>query len=933
MRKQRTMTNLVKHISHIAHALSDLIATCLEQNTTHTALRAAYQHCCEANQSAMTIAEFADMASQLLVYSYFVARYYHNETTPFQRKHITSILSFAHPLHRQCVEAITGMQPECAAVASCSDELMSLLATADRESINSSFQDDPLAHFYELFLHYYNPRLRASHGIFYTPEPIVSYMVRSIDQLLRSRFACADGLAEIDADLHILDPACGTGIFPQAMLEHIYAIYQQRGQAEQWRDDLRQHFLPRLTGIEVLMTPYLIAHLRLNLFLAEGDSQGPERSTPPDYGRPGPGRPRGSPLQYTDYATASLYDRGDPRGRPGTGRPGNLADNASENANEQPMPFHLGNALIEPDIIQDASSPIMIVLGNPPYAGHSANKEAWIMSLLDEYKEGCPELKKRAQAKWLSDDYVKFLRLAQWQIERAGQGILAFITNHSYLDNPTFRGMRRSLMHSFDELYVLDLHGNSKKQELAPGDIKDENIFAIQSGVAISIFVKTEDRRSSSSPKSVDVHHAHLWGSRAEKLTWLSIHDLESTAWTIQHPQAPYYLFAPQETQRLAEYEAGWSIPDIFCLNGDPAPGIITCHDEFAIAWSRDEAISKVERLQSTRGEDEARQYFRLCTQKQWNYAAAKRALSDDSWRQQLTPLLYRPFDARWTVYNRHIAVHLRERVTRHMLAADNLALLVGKAGQVIHQQAWDIVFCSRLITEFNLFRRGGNNLFPLYLAHKDSKASRPVNLAPAFIADVVDRLGLEWIVEGQGDLQHTIGPEDIFSYIYAILYSPAYRARYASFLKRDFPRIPLTCNLALFRALCCLGHKLVRLHLVEEEMQPVTTYPVGGENRVERVSFLASEQDKTTGCLWINAAQYFANVPRAAWTLHIGGYQVCQKWLKDRRGRVLSGAEIAHYQQIVAILAETSCLMGEIDSTLEMHEEWPGWEYGYTHC
>ena len=575
-----------------------------------------------------------------------------------------------------------------------------------------------------------------------------------------------------------------------------------------------------------------------------------------------------------------------------------------------------------------------------------------MLSLLDDYKEGCPELNRRAQAKWLSDDYVKFMRLAQWQVDRAGQGILAFITSHSYLDNPTFRGMRHSLTRSFDELFVLDLHGNSKKQELSPDKTRDENIFAIQSGVAISIFVKMRDRshckggsgedvekrllRSPSplSPESTGytstLYHAHLWGSRAEKLAWLSAHNVESTAWTIQHPQAPYYLFTSQETRYRVEYEAGWSIPDIFRPNGDPAPGIITCHDEFAVAWSRDEAISKVERLLATRDEDEARQHYRLCAQKQWDYAAAKRALSDGNWRQQLTPILYRPFDTRWTVYNRHVAVHLRERVTRHMLpdtVSDgwgNLALLIGKAGQVVHQQTWDIVFCSRLMTEFNLFRRGGNNIFPLYLTGNDGQTSCDVNLAPVFIADVTSRLGLRWTSEGPGDLRQSIGPKAIFFYIYALLYSPTYRARYAAFLKHDFPRIPLTSNLTLFRALCSMGEKLVRSHLLEGEEQLITSYPMPGNHRVERVRYVPCTGNEIMGRVWINATQFFEDVPLSAWTTQIGGYQVCQKWLKDRKGRILSADEIGHFQKIVAILAETIHTMREIDDVVEQAGGWP---------
>jgi len=519
LRKQHTLTVLVKRMTVIAHSISDLISASFEQDATSITLHAVYRQCSEMSQSAMTVVEFADMASQLLVYSCFVARYYHKEPTTFQRQHITAILSYAHPLHRQCVEAIMSMEP----LATCIDEVVSLPGTLDRQSIDRSFQDDPLTHFYERFLHYYNPRLRASHGIYYTPQPVISYITRSINYLLRSRFDCRDGLADSDASISILDPACGTGVFVQAALEHARAAYQRRGQAERWPAHLYQHLLPRLTGIEVLVTPYLIAHLRLNLFLTGMDTQA-------DYSPETTLSACHSSLRsesHTGHERILRYAQNDRRGLRMTGAEDRgFAKNLPMQAEEPPAPFRLGNALSEPDTHQDAPDTIMIVLGNPPYAGHSANKEAWMLSLLDEYKEGCPELKQRAQAKWLSDDYVKFIRLAQWRIDRAGQGILAFITSHSYLDNPTFRGMRHSLTRSFDELFVLDLHGNSKKQELAPGATRDENVFAIQSGTAISIFVKKKD--SPTHPPTIS--HAHVWGSRADKLSWLAGHDLESTA-------------------------------------------------------------------------------------------------------------------------------------------------------------------------------------------------------------------------------------------------------------------------------------------------------------------------------------------------------------------------------------------------------------------
>lgn len=796
---------------------------------------------------------------------------------------------------------------------------------------------DPLSYIHEKFLEQYNPHLRESRGVYYTPEPLVSYIVRSLDFLLRSRFNCHDGLAEISKDITLFDPACGTGIFLQAVTKHIRAAFQKTGEPQRWQDYVHSHLLPHLVGFELLTVPYIIAHLKLASQLAALDLPESERQ-----------------------AWAYRFERDE------------HLNIYLTNTLEQGAETRTGRG-------QALSNPIMIILGNPPYAGHSANKGQWINTLLDAYKEGCPDLKKPGQAKWLSDDYVKFIRFAQWHIEQAGYGILAFITNHSYLDNPTFRGMRRSLLQSFDDIYILDLHGNAKKHEQAPGDSKDENVFDIQQGVAISIFVKWRDSESFAT-----VHHADLWGLRevyeldaqgnavltGGKYSWLAEHDLASTQWKVLNPQAPFYLFAPQDDLHFAEYQTGWSVVDIFRPNGDPAPGVVTCHDQFAISWTEIEARSKVERFLSTGAEDEARRLFRLCAQDQWQYAAAKSELQRGTWHQDITKILYRPFDSRWTIFNRHVAVHRRERVMHHMLAGENIGLTIGRAGQVIAQDEWDIVFCTRLITEFNLYRRGGNNLFPLYLYSKASPGDRKANLAVDFIADCAARLGMIWIAGGHGDLRQTLGPEDIFAYMYAIFYSPAYRKRYAPFLKIDFPRLPLTSKRDLFRALCSIGNRLVSLHLMEQSIAPISCFSIPGDNRVEEVRWTTQSQRKghfyshtsndaelrqigneasastatqssnlqgegasifalqktggVKGQVWINATQYFDNVPLEAWNFSIGGYQVCKKWLKDRRGRKLNDEDLAHYQQIIAILAETSHLMCEIDQVIEKHGGWP---------
>ncbi len=806
------------------------------------------------------------------------------------------------------------------------DELIALFAhmPLDDLLVPRSEQAQPRApfvHCYETFLAQYDPRLRGKHGVYSTPQPVVSYIVRSVDALLRSHFSRRNGLSGSFSPLDeprmlLFDPACGTGTFLSTVIEHIRATYRHAGNPGMWLEYVREQLLPDMAGFELLKTPYMIAHLSLNRQLAALDLPAAERQT-----------------------WAYHFERG------------------------EHLHIYPGNALEEAAYQrrgEDSQAPIMVVLGNPPFAGHSVNKGTWITSLLDAYKHGCPELKKPAQAKWLSDDYVKFIRLAQWHVEQTGRGIVAFVTNHSYLDNPTFRGMRRSLLQTFDDIYILDLHGNSKKKERAPDGSKDENVFDIQQGVAIGIFVKW---RAEQTGCSTVVHHADVWGLRevykldaqgqpilvGGKYDWLAKNDLASTDWTIIDAEPPY-LFAPRDTRYLAEYEARWSIPAIFQLSGDPAPGIITCHDDFAISRSRDEAVQKVERFLATETEVEARQLFHLCSQDQWQYERAKKELARDNltsvpvilsetknptrhteilrstqndirdnWHQDAVEILYRPFDRRWTVFNRYVAVHRRARIMRHMLNGKNIGLAIGRAGQVIHQGQWDIVFCTRHITEFNLFRRGGNNLFPLYLY--SPAGERYANLAPQFISELASCLNMAWLPEGQGDLQRTFGPEDAFAYIYAVLHSPTYRERYAPFLKRDFPRIPLTSNANLFHALCDLGNRLVSLHLMQgvQKGEDKLSLPPGS-NVIEAVRYDCDRADggEVSGRIWINATQYFSDVPLEAWTFSIGGYQVCQKWLKDRQGSRLSDDAMKEYEYVIGALKETIRIMHQIDGVIE---------------
>ena len=489
--------------------------------------------------------------------------------------------------------------------------------------------------------------------------------------------------------------------------------------------------------------------------------------------------------------------------------------------------------------------------------------------------------------------------------------------------------MRQRLMESFDDIYILDLHGNAKKRERAPDGGKDENVFDIQQGVAIGLFVK----RADSGVAPARVRHADLWGlceagADGGKYGWLADNDVDSTRWRELAPRAPFYLFVPRDEALAAEYEAGWRLTDIFPVN---SVGIVTARDRLAIRWTPEEMRRAAVEFASL-PEEEARARYDLGRDvRDWKVAWAQediRAHPDAD--AHVAPVLYRPFDARFIYYTgrtRGFISMPRRGVMRHMRAGPNLALCVGRAGQVVGPDAWDVAFVSRNIVDHNLFRRGGNCLFPLYVYPADggdcAATGRAANLTPGFAAAAGEALGLDFVTGGAGDLTAAFGPEDIFHYIYAALYSPEYRRRYADFLKSDFPRVPLSRDRELFAALAGLGRRLAALHLMNDDAGAPPAFPRPGSNTVERPRYAEPARGEP-GRVWINADQYFEGVPPEAWNFAIGGYRPAQRWLQDRRGRALSFDDIAHYRRLCAALAETPRIMARIDRAIEAHGGWP---------
>ena len=844
---------------------------------------------------SLTQEQFADMYAQTACYGLFAAKCSALEK-PFSRIHAGHYVPKTNPFLRRLFNQIVGIDIDDRLVWAV-EHLVAILNHTDIAAILKDFgkrtrQTDPVVHFYETFLKHYDPKLREMRGVYYTPEPVVSYIVRSVDGLLKQRFKLRDGLADssrLESGLHkvqILDPAVGTGTFLYTVFNQIFAKFMKT--KGMWSAYVAEHLLPRVHGFELLMAPYTVAHMKLGLQLQEM------------------GYEFDSDERLQIFLTNSL-------------------ENAHETGSTPTLPFaewlvNEGRAASE--VKQD--SPVMVIIGNPPYSGHSLNKGDWITHLLRGMNDNNLDAKianyfevdgkplNERNPKWLQDDYVKFIRFAQWRIESTGYGILGFITNHGYLDNPTFRGMRQALMQDFDEIYVLDLHGNSLKKEKAPDGSADKNVFDIQQGVAISLFVKSHK----ASQKPAKVFHAGLWGGREEKYAWLEKQEVKTTDWEALKPSSPFYLFIPQDVTKRSEYEHYWKVTDMMPIN---VLGFQTHRDDFAIAYEK-KTIKK--RLLEMR-EPEISDYqfankYGLKDNRDWKLAKNRQILQEnDNWQSKIVSCLYRPFDSRYCYFSKIAMDCPRRELQNHVVGKENLIINLAR---IVKLSEWRHTLVASIPSTAICMDVNGSYSFPLYLypTEKDEflngngkpKPKRKPNFAPNFIKDVETRLKLQFIDDGTGDLTTTIGPEDIFHYMYAVFHSPTYRQRYAEFLKIDFPRLPLTRDKTLFQQLANFGAQLVAIHLMVADIESDNGYPIEGDNVVDKITYKNEN-------VYINKTQYFDNVSEAVWQFHIGGYQVCQKWLKDRKGRKLSYDDCNHYLYILAALEQTIDLMAKIDKTI----------------
>ena len=830
--------------------------------------------------------DFADIYAETIAYGMFAARLHDQSLETFSRQEALDLLPKSNPFLRSLFSYVAGADLDDR-IRWLIDDLAAVFQAANVGSLMEGFgtltgRQDPFLHFYETFLAAYNPAKRKARGVWYTPEAVVNFIVRAVDDVLKTEFGLAEGLADtskitIDWDtgqsdkkgkhiitqkevhrVQVLDPATGTGTFLAEVIKQIAPKVKSVAPG-MWSGYVEQDLLPRIYGFELLMASYAMCHMKLDMVLTELGY-----------------KPSTNPPRLGVYLTNSLEE-------------------GERDVRDLFMAQWLTKEAREANTIK-RQMPIMCIVGNPPYSGISHNHGKWISDLIEDYKyvDGVHFGERKH---WLQDDYVKFIRLSEHLIEKNGEGVLGFISNHGYLDNPTFRGMRWHLLNTFDKIYVLDLHGNANKKEVCPDGSPDKNVFDIMQGVSIIVALKHKQ----TTKQLAQVYRGDLWGARAKKYEALfdcTLFDLATNQVTYQ---APEYAFVQRDHGLRSVYDKGFSIADLMPIN---VTGIVTARDGLVIDFTKESLEQRIiEFIDPMKTDAQIRTEFfpgkttgkyEAGDSRGWSLATARQALQKTDWKSSIRTITYRPFDTRAILYRPDMVDWGRFDLMGNMLC-DNLGLICPKIKKGETAALVTTTICGHKTYD----AYDSNSLFPLYIypTASDLDQTRRINFDLSLYAKLQ-----ELATGAQRGMPDEVA---VFDYIYGVLHTPTYRQKYAEFLKTDFPRIPWPETPAAFWTTADLGGELRRLHLMEADAVGTPTYPFTGEgdSTIDKPRF-------ADGKVWINANQGFENVPELAWNFYIGGYQPAQKWLKDRKGRTLSFDDIKHYQKIIKVLVETNRLM-----------------------
>ena len=861
-------------------------------------LMSTYEEIRDGLIQGIDIEDFAKIYSQTVAYGLFAARL--NDTTPndFSRAEAAELIPKTNSFLRGVFNNLAGNNIH-ESISWIVDDLVNMFrATNLMKMFEKEIKKDrdPLVHFYEDFLMAFDPEDKKNRGVWYTPIEIVRFIVKSVDILLRQKMGVADGLAntetvpnrtvegnELVPKVQTLDPATGTGTFLAEVINQVSEEYDNGSM--QWQRFVRDNLLKRLYGFEIQMASYTVAHIKVDMVLRRTKYK----------------------IQDSDRFGICLTD----------------SLRRSINRGESNTGYWISKEQEEANRIK-AQRPIMVMIGNPPYNGESKNKGKEIDKLVANYKlePGRDDLS-IPDTKWVNNDYVKFIGLAQQFIHENNGGIIGYINANSYLESLTFRGMRYQLLREFDEIYIINLHGDTKTRETTLRGEKEENVFQIQPGVCINLFVKRllDDGEYRPDDHMAQVYYTDVYGSKKKKLALLNENDLSALEFKKVELHKPMYFLVPIDFSYEEEFYEGFSPEDLFKIGG---VGMRSHRDAIAYQASKDNIIAVTKDFMTLDDDDIKKKYHIEKESRDQKVSFATENVKSFGLKEDFYKLaLYRPFDQKYTYFTNKskgfIAYPVYE-IMKHLAHKEekrNLGLIVGQCGNVVGDMPWNLAFVTDTITDLNVFYRGGGYVYPLYVNTK-RETTYGDSTSQEFGDDnnsIIPNLN-EWTMR---KIEESLGerptPEDLFDYIYAVLHSPWYRKRYKEFLKRDFPRIPYPKDTTSFGKLVSQGKKLRELHLMKDcgQWDARRRFPCKGEGS-DTLEYRRWENGK----IYFNDTQYFDNVPQEVWEFYIGGYQVADKWLKDRVNTDISYNDISHYQNILYAIEETINIMNELDQLMQ---------------
>lgn len=859
----------------------------------------------------MTEQQFADMYAQTVVYGLFSARCMDSTQDDFSAAEAIDCIPSTNPFLKSLMRECLGSQGSNKLSF---DELeignvVDLLLHTKTDEIIKDFnrqtgggREDPVIHFYEEFLTAYDKSQKVQRGVYYTPQPVVNFIVRAVDSILKTEFGYEDGLASTDTKkikvmrdsrrrvngyktqveeqievpaVQILDPATGTGTFLRQTILQIYENFQQKHKGEPkattaalWNKYVDESLLPRLNGFELMMAPYAVAHMKLAMVLKDTgyDFSGEHR--------------------LNVFLTNSLEKAG-------------TSDNQITLFDD---PLALES--VEANKVKKNGG-INIVMGNPPYSGVSANNNSWIANMIDDYKYTAGVFFNERKH-WLNDDYVKFIRYAQNISESADSGIMAYICPHGFIDNPTFRSMRWNLLEAYEEIYVLNLHGNINRKEKCPDGSKDENVFDIQQGVSINFFVKKNRNHN----KPAKVFYFDLYGERNVKYEYLMNTNFLSINWEELAPSDPYYFFAPKDFSNSDSYDQGFAIEQLFINN---SVGFVSGNDELNISFTPEEQEKKIEDLLTMDESDWRIKYKRPKDSSDWIYVNAKKDAQQNK-GVSIRAVSYRPLDTRYTYYTgvtKGLYARPLRKIMEHFIKGENLALITAKSNK---SKKCDHFYISNEITEAKCGESTTQSaVFPIFWYEEVfGGVELRSNLNLDIIKEIQKRIDKRFVAKKDVVDRQYFDSYDLIYYIYAVLYSPKYRELYKEELTVGFPKIQYPKDYTYFAKMSELGKRLCLLHLKKGSVQ---TDSIECELHGKAIEYYKYKNN----CISYSKDGNIQNITEAEWEFSIGGYPVLQKWLKDRKGRIITKEEATAFAENISIVRETISIMQIIDSTIEV--------------